>query len=186
MPTLSLIGSAAGGLQELRPHLMEPLKDRGWSTVVTVTPSAYSWLETAGELPKIEELSGYPVYGAPRLPTETTVPPKPDCYAVVPASSNTIAHLALGIADNQALTTACAAIGARNTPVIVFPVMNRAYAGHPAWDGHIATLRDAGVHMLYGDDVWPLPEPNGDPGWYLPTGRVLPWDAILVAISDTV
>ena len=48
------------------------------------------------------------------------------------------------------------------------------------WDVHIENLRRAGVHLLYGDDVWPLHEPRSAPG------RELPWSALLDAIDKAV
>ncbi|WP_432535769.1 flavoprotein [Kineococcus arenarius] len=38
--------------------------------------------------------------------------PDPDCWVVAPATAGTVAKLALGIADNQAVTPVCEAIGA--------------------------------------------------------------------------
>jgi hypothetical protein len=103
-----------------------------------------------------------------------------DCYAVVPASSNTVAKLALGLADNQALTTVCEALGGGQVPIVVFPRINAAHARQPAWNAHIDALRSAGVHLVYGDDVWPLHEPRSV------LSRELPWDAIRSQIEVAV
>jgi len=62
-------------------------------------------------------------------------------------------------------------------PIVMFPRVNAAHARHPAWPGHLTTLRRAGVRLIYGDDVWPLHEPRSAPG------RDLPWDAIMAAIE---
>jgi hypothetical protein len=59
----------------------------------------------------------------------------------------TVAKLALGIEDNQALTTINEAIGALGLSVVEFPRVNAAHARHPAWDGHLAALRRTGVHL---------------------------------------
>ena len=55
-------------------------------------------------LAEVEEASGFPVRVGPRLPSDLSPHPPVDCYLVAPASANTVAKLALGIADNQALT----------------------------------------------------------------------------------
>jgi hypothetical protein len=89
-----------------------------------------------------------------------------------------VAKLALGIADNQALTQLCEAIGGRDTPVVVFPRVNAAHAGQPAWTTHLDALRRAGVRLVYGEEVWPLHRPRG-----APAGRQLPWPAILDAVT---
>jgi hypothetical protein len=171
-PTLGLIGSAAGGVEILRSQVVEPFLERGWSVAVTLTPTAGFWLEASGEKGKIEELTGYPVRVEARLPGDQSPHPQVDCYAVVPASANTVAKLALGLADNQALTTVCEALGAGVVPIVVFPRVNAAHARQPAWKSHIEGLRSVGVDLVYGDDVWPLHEPRSAPG------RELPWQAI--------
>ena len=93
-----------------------------------------------------------------------------------PASSNTVSKLALGISDNQALTQVNESMGA--VPVVVFPRVNAAHARHPAWQGHLAALRRAGVVLVYGEEVWRLFEPRE-----APPGRPLPWGAIIDAVT---
>jgi hypothetical protein len=179
-PVIGLVGTSAGGVEEIRERLIEPLQALGCRVAVTLTPTAATWLDTVGELAKIEDITGYVVRHAPRLPSEVSPHPEVDCYAVAPASANTVAKLALGIADNQALTQVCEAIGGRTVPVVVFPRINAAHAGQPAWAGHIAALRGAGVHLVYGERVWPLHQPRSAPG------RHLPWNAILDAIKTAI
>ncbi|MCO1657429.1 flavoprotein [Pseudonocardia humida] len=171
-PTLGLVGSGAGGVELIRAELVQPLCDRGWQVAVTLTPTAGEWLRQLGEIEKLEQTTGLPVRVTARQPGEQSPHPRVDGYAVVPASANTVAKLATGIADNQALTTVCEALGAEDVPVVVFPRVNAAHARHPAWKGHIDNLRTAGVELLYGEDVWPLHEPRTAPG------RDLPWQAI--------
>ncbi|NEE02064.1 flavoprotein [Phytoactinopolyspora halotolerans] len=176
---LGLVGCAAGGLEDIRTQLIEPMQSDGWTVAVTVTPTAATWLRASGEYDKIEAVTGLPVRVEPRLPTETSPHPPVDCYAVVPATASTVAKLALGIADNQALTSVCEALGNRRPPVVIFPRINAAHAGQPAWLDHIDALRRAGAHLIYGDDVWPLHTPRSAPG------RALPWNAIRRAIDTT-
>jgi hypothetical protein len=89
-----------------------------------------------------------------------------------------VAKLALGIADNQALTVAGEAIGDTGLPVVLFPRINAAHARHPAWDGHIGALESAGVRLVRGEDVWPLHEPRT-----APPGRRLPWPQIIELVD---
>jgi hypothetical protein len=100
---------------------------------------------------------------------------------VAPASANTVAKLALGIADNRALTTVCEAIGGGIVPVIVFPRVNAAHARQPFWSTHLAALRAAGVHLIYGEDMWPLYEPR-----QAPSGRGLSWETILDVMGQVI
>jgi 3-polyprenyl-4-hydroxybenzoate decarboxylase len=168
---VGLIVSAAGGAELVRSRLVEPLLNSGRSVVVTATPTAMTWLESEGEVARIEKLTGLPVRFAPRIPGTASPHPPVDCYAVVPASANTVAKIALGIADNQALTQVCEAVGGRLVPVVVFPRVNAAHAGQPAWEDHIAALRRAGVRLVYGEDVWPLHNPRSEPSRDLPWAR---------------
>jgi flavoprotein len=179
-PVLGLFGSAAGGVEDILPKLVEPMIERGWQVAVTLTPTAATWLDATGDIDKIEQVTGLPVRWKPRLPGEVSPHPNIDCYAVVPATSNTIGKLALGLADNQALTQVCEAIGHGVAPVVVFPRINAAHARQPSWDSHTTALTRAGVHLVMGDDVWPLHEPRSAPG------KQLPWDAIIDAIVSAV
>ena len=65
--------------------------------------------------------------------------------------------------------------------MVVFPRVNAAHARHPAWEGHIEALRRGGVHLLYGEDVWPLREPRD-----VPSQVELPWAAVLDAVNAAV
>lgn len=176
MGALGVVGSGAGGVEQLRPGLIEPAQRRGWRVAVTLTPTAAHWLKYTGELHRIEETTGLPVRFVPLMPHEQSPHPPVDCYVVAPASANTVAKLALGLADNQALATVCEAIGGQVVPVVVFPRVNAAHARQPAWADHLDALRSTGVHLVYGDDVWPLYEPRS-----APPGRELPWGYILDA-----
>ncbi|MGH3876165.1 MAG: flavoprotein [Actinophytocola sp.] len=171
-PVLGLVGCAAGGVELLLLKLIEPMQELGWQVAVTLTPTAATWLDATGDIEKIEQVTGYPVRSKPRLPGEDSPHPAVDCYAVVPATSNTVGKLALGLADNQALTQVCEAIGLGSVPVVVFPRINAAHARQPSWDSHIAALEKAGVHLV----MWPLHEPRSAPG------RELPWASIMDTI----
>jgi phosphopantothenoylcysteine decarboxylase / phosphopantothenate---cysteine ligase len=67
-----------------------------------------------------------------------------DVYLIAPASANTIAKLAGGLADNLLGSCALAAI----CPVIVAPAMNNRMYEHPATRANIQTLRDRGVEII--------------------------------------
>ncbi|MFD9499648.1 flavoprotein [Streptomyces sp. NPDC060035] len=172
------MGTAADGVEQLRPGLVEPAIALGWQVAVTLTPNAGRWLRANGELDRLEALTGLPVRDTPRLPTEPRPHPVADCCIVAPASANYVAKLATGIADNQALTQVSEALGTIGVPVVVFPRVNAAHARHPAWQGHIEALRQADVDLVYGPDVWPLYEPREGP-----EVRGLPWPTIVESIQ---
>jgi phosphopantothenoylcysteine decarboxylase/phosphopantothenate--cysteine ligase len=67
-----------------------------------------------------------------------------DVLAIVPATANVIAKLALGLADDLLANVALAARG----PLVVAPAMNSAMYDHPATQGHLATLRARGATIV--------------------------------------
>ncbi|SHE45456.1 flavoprotein [Streptoalloteichus hindustanus] len=167
-PVLSVVASAAGGVQGLRVGLVEPALAAGWRVTVTLTPTAARWLTDLGEVDRLALATGLPVRWDSRLPTEPRPHPDPDVAVLAPASANTVAKLALGIAENQALTQLCEAVGNPAVPVVVLPRTNAFQARHPAWNGHLATLRSAGVHLV-----------DARPG----ADGALPWPAVLDSVS---
>ena len=67
-----------------------------------------------------------------------------DCYLIAPASANTLAKLAHGLADNLLTSAALAA----TCPVAVAPAMNDHMWEHPATQANLALLRERGVTIL--------------------------------------
>jgi phosphopantothenoylcysteine decarboxylase/phosphopantothenate--cysteine ligase len=67
-----------------------------------------------------------------------------DVYCVAPASANTIAKLAAGVADNM-LTAAYLACA---SPVVIAPAMNNRMYEHPATQANLELLRARGAHVV--------------------------------------
>src|SRR3954451_18342888 len=67
-----------------------------------------------------------------------------DVYLLAPASPNTVAKLAAGLADNLVTTAALAA----SCPLVVAPAMNHHMWQHAATQANVATLRSRGVTVL--------------------------------------
>jgi phosphopantothenoylcysteine decarboxylase/phosphopantothenate--cysteine ligase len=114
-----------------------------------------------------------------------------DAFLVAPASANTIAKLAAGIADSMLTTSflACAA------PRLVAPAMNDRMYRDPATQANLQTLRDRGVVVIEPDEgalasrgehgVGRLPEPERllrEVEVALPS-QPGPWDGLRVLIS---
>jgi phosphopantothenoylcysteine decarboxylase/phosphopantothenate--cysteine ligase len=78
---------------------------------------------------------------------------------VAPATANTIARLAHGLADDL-VATLCLATTA---PVAIAPAMNHRMWLHPATQANVATLRERGVQVI-GPDDGPLAEGESGPG----------------------
>ena len=70
-----------------------------------------------------------------------------DLFLIAPASANTIAKLAHGLADNLLGNCALAA----SCPLAVAPAMNNLMYEHPATQANLATLRARGVHVIEPD-----------------------------------
>ena len=67
-----------------------------------------------------------------------------EVFLIAPASANTIAKLAHGLADN--LLSSCAL--AATCPVVLAPAMNSRMYEHPATRANLDTLRERGVSIL--------------------------------------
>ena len=67
-----------------------------------------------------------------------------DVFVIAPASANTIAKLANGLADNLLTSAALAA----TCPVIVAPAMNHAMYENAATQANLETLRARGIHVM--------------------------------------
>jgi phosphopantothenoylcysteine decarboxylase/phosphopantothenate--cysteine ligase len=64
--------------------------------------------------------------------------------AIVPATANTLAKLALGIADDVLTGTALTT----RAPLIVAPAMHDLMLSHPQTDAHLETLKEGGVYIV--------------------------------------
>ena len=78
---------------------------------------------------------------------------------VAPATANTIARLAHGMADDL-VSTLCLATEA---PIAIAPAMNHVMWKHPATQANIATLASRGVQLI-GPNDGPLAEGESGPG----------------------
>jgi phosphopantothenoylcysteine decarboxylase/phosphopantothenate--cysteine ligase len=115
-----------------------------------------------------------------------------DVLLVAPASANTIAKLAAGLADNLLTTAALAA----TCPVVVAPAMNDHMWANAATRANVATLRERGLTVLEpgtgrlgSKHEWGagrLPEPPAllaAVEALVPAGAPRPWDALRVLVS---
>ncbi|HLO58727.1 MAG TPA: flavoprotein [Bacteroidales bacterium] len=67
-----------------------------------------------------------------------------DAYVIAPASANTIAKMAHGIADNLLLTTYLSA----RCPVFIAPAMDLDMLAHPSTQKNLEILRGYGNHIM--------------------------------------
>src|SRR5512133_168890 len=130
----------------------------GHSVRVVMTPAATNFIGPAtfegitGAPVLIDEFEADPARGAfPGDPAPDRAPishlelvRRADAYVIAPASANTIAKLAGGMADNM-LTSAALACTA---PVLVAPAMNNHMYEHAATQSNLETLASRGVTVL--------------------------------------
>jgi phosphopantothenoylcysteine decarboxylase/phosphopantothenate--cysteine ligase len=99
-----------------------------------------------------EALTGRPAYtdmwrtSGEALPTHIShvgLAHAADLLVIAPATANTLAKLATGVADNLLTTLALAA----SCPVLAVPTMDVGMWSHPATQANVATLRERGVHF---------------------------------------
>lgn len=173
MTCIGVVAAAAGGVEQLRLRLVEPLLAQGHQVAVTLTPTAAAWLDAVGERPLLQARTGLPVRSSSRLPGEPKPHPPVDVFVAAPLTANSTAKLALGIADNQALTVLCEAVA--TTPMVVCPAVNGAHARHPAWSAHLDALRSVGVVVVGGYRLGPATGAVADPPG-------IAWDAVLAAV----
>ena len=96
----------------------------------------------------------------------------PDRIVIAPASANTIARLAHGLADDL-VSTLCLATDA---PLALAPAMNRLMWAHPATQANVETLRARGA-LLLG------PDSGGQACGEVGEGRMMEPDAIVAALA---
>lgn len=160
-----IVLGVTGGVAAYKAALLVRLFTEGGHDVQVVpTPSALEFVGTA----TWEALSGRPVQtevfeNISEVP-HVRLGQNADLVVVAPATANTVARAAHGLADdlltNTLLTARC--------PVVMAPAMHTEMWEHPATVANVATLRERGVHViepdsgrLTGADTGPgrLPEP---------------------------
>jgi phosphopantothenoylcysteine decarboxylase/phosphopantothenate--cysteine ligase len=70
-----------------------------------------------------------------------------DAYVIAPATANTIAKLAHGLADN--LPSSCALVA--TCPLVIAPAMNNLMYEHPATQANLEILRERGTRIVAPD-----------------------------------
>src|ERR1700759_752321 len=131
---------------------------RGHSVRVVQTPTAGLFVGGAS----FEAITGAPVlssefeadpargsYPGEPLPERAPIShlalvERADVYLIAPASANTLAKLAAGVADNLVTTAALAAA----CPVAVAPAMNNRMYLHPATQANLQVLSNRGVTVI--------------------------------------
>lgn len=147
-----LLGISGSIAASKTPDLVRRLRDAGAEVQVVLTRGAMEFVDAA----ELRQASGRPVPG-PSPFDQTTRPAGDgvdiehidlarwaDCVLIAPASANTLARLAHGLADDL-LSSLCLAATA---PLFVAPAMNTRMWEHPATRANMESLAARGTGIL--------------------------------------
>lgn len=127
-------------------HLCRLLKTQGADVRVVMTPLAKQFITplTMATLSKNPILVEFfdPENGT--WNSHVSLGEWADCYLIAPATANTLAKMATGIADNLLLTTYLSA----RCPVAVAPAMDLDMYAHAATQQNLRTLAERGVRII--------------------------------------
>ncbi|KRH78190.1 coenzyme A biosynthesis bifunctional protein CoaBC [Ferrovum sp. JA12] len=141
-----LLGVCGGIAAYKSAYLVRLLQNSGFSVQVMMTEAATHFVTPV----TFQALSGQAVLTDiwdPRIPNRMAhieATRIAQAMLIAPATSNVMAKLATGIADDLLTTTALA----RNCPLLVAPAMNREMWGHPSTRRNIEQLQRDGVNII--------------------------------------
>jgi len=141
-----LLGISSGIAAYKAPMLVRALRAAGAEVQVVMTPTAHKFVTATS----LQAVSGRPVRqdlwdeAAEAAMGHIELARWADMVVIAPATANTIARLAAGMADDL-LTTLCLATTA---PVVVVPAMNQKMYQHPATRDNLARLAAFGHQIL--------------------------------------
>ena len=175
---LNVLLGVTGGIAAFKaPEIVRILRRRGHVVRCAMTRSAGAFVTPL----TLEVLTEHPVYREEYLQANDSgaelhisVARWADVICVAPATCNTLARLALGLADDFLATTSLAFTGS----LLVAPAMTSEMWEKASVQAHVTTLRERGV-VVVGPVVGPLA--TGETGM----GRMAEPDEIVAAIEGT-
>ncbi|MGW8482851.1 bifunctional phosphopantothenoylcysteine decarboxylase/phosphopantothenate--cysteine ligase CoaBC [Microbacterium sp. NPDC055903] len=146
---MNIVVGVTGGIAAYKTvHLVRLLIKAGHDVTVIPTEDALRFVG----LPTWEAISRNPVttsvHDDVARVRHVAVGQAADLVIVAPATANTIARMAAGIADDLLGTT----LLSTTAPVVIAPAMHTEMWRHPATQANVATLRERGVGILGPDD----------------------------------
>lgn len=148
-----LVGVTGGIAAYKAPELVRALRRAGHAVRCVMTPEATSFVTPL----VLQTLTGAPVTTDVLDPSQEgeidhiALADWAELLVVAPATANTLARLANGLADEPVSTVALAT----RAPLLVAPAMNVNMWQHPATQRNVATLKERGVRVV-GPDVGEL------------------------------
>lgn len=185
-----LLGVTGGIAAYKAPLLVRQLKSLGADVRVVMTRAATEFTTTT----TLQALSGHPVRiecfdeAHEQAMGHIELARWADYLLIAPATANTIAKLAMGLADDLLSTLALAT----QAPLIVAPAMNMHMWAHPSVQANIALLKQRQAHILptgYGEQacgdigygrMW---EPESIVDYVLALASPKPWAGVHVLVT---
>jgi phosphopantothenoylcysteine decarboxylase / phosphopantothenate---cysteine ligase len=170
-----IVVGVSGGIAAYKSAtLVRRLVERGAEVRCVMTPSATAFLGPV----TLAALSGHPVVTSlvdhpQSVSPHTDLARWADAVVVAPATTATIARLAVGLSEDPVSATVAAFRG----PILVAPAMHTEMWDYHATATNIETLTSAGIHVV-GPVEGPLA--GGDTG----TGRMVEPEDILTAVES--
>lgn len=171
-----LLGISGGIAAYKTPDLVRKLKAQGANVRVVVTESAKSFVSSLA----LQAVSGFPVAddlldpAAEAAMGHIELARWADTLLIAPATANTMAKLAHGLADDLLSTLALAT----TAPITIAPAMNQQMWQAPATQNNIAMLQQRGITFLGPDQG---EQACGEVG----PGRMMEPQDIALAIADS-
>jgi phosphopantothenoylcysteine synthetase/decarboxylase len=157
-------------------RLVDLAQRDGWDVCVVATPDGAKFVDRTA----LARQTGHPVRTHYKSPGDPDLLPPADAMLVCPATVNTVNKWAAGITDTLALGLLIEAQGL-GVRIAAVPYTNSAMAAHPAFRASLATLREWGVGVVFGEHVVPLHPPG--------TGErhldAFPWEVGLAELYGT-
>ncbi|RME64485.1 MAG: bifunctional phosphopantothenoylcysteine decarboxylase/phosphopantothenate--cysteine ligase CoaBC, partial [Nitrospirae bacterium] len=137
-----IIGLSGGIAAYKTVELVRALQKEGASIKVIMTEASKRFIsplvfETLTNEPVFDDIFQYPL-------DHIKIASEADLFVIAPATANTIAKLASGVADNPLCLTLLAFRG----PVLVVPAMNNRMYEHPLVQKNIRTLKEIGYLVM--------------------------------------
>lgn len=147
-----LIGVSGGVAAYKAAELCSRLVQRGAKVTVIMTEAAHRFIGAS----TLEALTGRPVYSHPFNANEhfqgehIGLARRAELVVIAPATAQTIARLAHGMADDLLSTT----VLVTTSPVLVAPAMNCDMWAKPAVQRNVTQLTKDGFHLIGPEEGW--------------------------------
>ena len=147
-----LVGVTGGIAAFKAAHLVSRLRQLDAEVHVLMTEAATAFVAPL----TFRTLSGHPVTTSlwdPENPYDephVVLGERASLFVIAPATAQTLARLALGLADDPVSATALAT----RAPMLLAPAMHEAMFTHPATQEHLRILRDRGCRIIGPETGW--------------------------------